>query len=259
MNKAKLIALAASCMLAVTACKTKKALTNQPMPEVTIPSSSELLIQKIGQHANSFGYYSAEGSANYKDAKTDQNLDLNVVMEKDKYLWIRVTALFGIEAARIRFTTDSIVILDRIHRKCIIAGYPYIKKMTGADMQLSQVQQVFAGNAVFDPIPLLSIADTVLANIVITTVNGSQKQTSYYNPSLKLTKNVLEDKAVNRQFSVEYPNFYLHNDNAFPSEMNINIRAEKNIECKLRLNNFAFEKKKEVQFSIPANYEVIRP
>ena len=74
-----------------------------------------------------------------------------------------------------------------------------------------------------------------------------------------LTKNILEDKNVNRQFTVEYSNPYTHENNAYPSNVNINIRAEKNIDCKFKLSNFVFEKKKESIFSIPGNYEVIKP
>jgi hypothetical protein len=240
-------------------CKTKKNVSQKSLPDIAKPTATDLLIGKIKENENTFDYYSARGKVHYKDPSNDQDLDVAIVMEKDKYIWMNVTALLGIEAARIKITPDSIIILDRLHRKCIVADYSYIKKLTNADLKLEQLQRLLIGNATFSPDEKQSIVDTVLSNIVIYTFTHSQKQTTFYSNSLKLTKSTLEDKTLNRQFNAEYANTYIHGTNAFPSEVNINIRAEKNVECSFRLSNFAFEKKKEASFSIPSNYEIVKP
>jgi hypothetical protein len=49
------------------------------------------------------------------------------VCEKDKYIWMKVTALFGIEAARVMITPDKIQLLDRLNRKHITANYNSLK------------------------------------------------------------------------------------------------------------------------------------
>ncbi len=260
MNKRILCLLFLAATFFGVGCKSKKVISIVQKPlERVVPSSSELLIKKIKNHENTFNYFAAKGQVSYSEKSTQQDFDVSIVMEKDKYIWMNVSVLFGIEAARIKITADSVIILDRLHRKCIIADFNYLKKISNVDLQLKQLQQIIIGNPAFDLDEKQSIVDTVLSNIIIYTIIYSQKQTSFYNNSFYLTKNILEDKNVNRQFTVEYSNPYIHENNAYPTNVNINIRAEKNIDCKFKLSNFVFEKKKESQFSIPGNYEIIKP
>lgn len=240
-------------------CKSKKVLPKTTLPVIEKPSNSALLIQKINESQNTFSYYSAKGEANYKDNNMNENLDVFIVMEKDKYIWMSVTAIFGIEAARIKITPDSIIILDRLHRRCMIADFNYIKRMTNTDLRLHQLQQIVIGNTPFTNDVKKGIVDSLISGIAVYTLFDSQKQSAFYDAAFKLTKNIIEDKNINRQFIVEYSNTYIEGKNAYPTQVNINIRAEKNVECKFRLNNFAFDKKKEVQFSIPGNYEIVKP
>ena len=241
-------------------CKSKKAILAVPKTqEIIVPTSTELLIKKVNSKENSFNYFSAKGQVSYIEKNSQQDFDVSIVMEKDKYIWMNVTVLFGIEAVRIKITNDSVIILDRLHRKCIVADYSYLKKISNVDFHLKQLQQIIIGNSAFEKDQKLSIVDTVLSNIIIYTYINSQKQTSFYSNNFYLSKNILEDRNTHREFTVEYSNPYTHENNKYPSNVNINIRAEKNMDCKFKLSNFVFEKKKESTFSIPGNYEIIKP
>jgi hypothetical protein len=57
---------------------------------------------------------------------------------------------------------------------------------------------------------------------------------------------------------IEYTESYNHGSNSYPKEFNINIRAEKNMECRFAFDYFAFEKKKETRFVVPKNFETVR-
>lgn len=256
-----LFALFGLCTLA--ACKSKKAITQKPVTantdSVLIPTSAQLLVRQVNTHENTFGYYSSRGKLSYKDESTEQELDVSIVMEKDRYIWMNVTALLGIEAARMKITNDSVIILDRLHRRCIVTNFDYIRKITHADLKLQQLQQIIAGNAPFAHDEKLSLVDSLASEIIITTLSDAQKQTAVYDHAFRLMKNTLDDRSMSRQFIVEYANPYTVGDNAYPGQVNINIRAEKNMECTFRLSNFVFEKKKEVSFSIPGNYEIVKP
>ena len=110
-------------------CKSKKAILAVPKTqEIIVPTSTELLIKKVNSKENSFTYFSAKGQVSYIEKNSQQDFDVSIVMEKDKYIWMNVTVLFGIEAVRIKITNDSVIILDRLHRKCIVADYSYLKK-----------------------------------------------------------------------------------------------------------------------------------
>src|SRR6187431_3330501 len=88
-------------LLTAVSCKSKKSLTGKPGEPVPAVNKSALLIGAITEQQNNFDYYSANGEMEYKDSNQSQELGVSIVMEKDKYLYLNVTALLGITVARV--------------------------------------------------------------------------------------------------------------------------------------------------------------
>lgn len=248
-------------VLVTASCKSKKGLnqTEQPVTAGVKTSNKGLLIQAIEQQQTSFSYYSASGNVLYKDNSESHDLGVSIVMEKDRYIYMNVTALLGITVARVLATPDSIVILDILHRKCIIAHYDYVRNMTHADLNLSNLQNLFIGNTLFPNNPEKSKVDSVLSYILISqAVSPTHTQQTMYRQDLNVTRSTLMEPAKNQEMKVEYDEVYTVGGNQFPNKFSINIRAEKNMETRFELSNFVFEKKKDIQFSIPKSYETVR-
>jgi hypothetical protein len=243
-----------------SACKSKKSVTTQfpEAPQKTY-NGKAVLLKGINLVENNFSYYSATGKMDYKDDKMDQELGVNIVMEKDQYVFLNVTALMGITVARVLATPDSLVILDLLHRRAIIANYDYVKKMTGADLRLTNLQNLIIGNTLFPNQEEKSKVDS-LANAVqiIQQLTQSISQKTVYNNILKVQQSSISEPAKKQELSITYHDVYTQGSNMFPAKFNINIRAEKNMESQLELKTFVFEKKKEIQFSIPKSYERVR-
>jgi hypothetical protein len=263
MNKFRLaVVLPLIILLAVASCKSKKGIKQDEKPVATaplIPTSKSILIENITRNENTFTYYSATGKAFYKDQDTEQDLGVSIVMEKDKYIYMNVTALLGITVARVLATPDSLVILDMLHRKCIIANYDYVKKMTNADLRLSNLQNLIIGNTLFPNNEKGCIVDTVVNLIMVSNaITPTYIQNTLYGNNLKVNRSVITERSKNQEMKVEYADVYTQGSNTFPSKFNINITAEKKMETKFELSNFVFEKKKEIQFAIPKSYETVR-
>ncbi|MES2559304.1 MAG: DUF4292 domain-containing protein [Bacteroidota bacterium] len=233
--------------------------TEQPVAGITKPSTNTLLIKAIEQQQTTFSYYSANGKAAYRDNDTKQDLGVTIVMEKDRFVYMNVTALLGITVARVLATQDSIIILDMLHRKCIIARYDYIRSITHADLNLTNLQNMFIGNTLYPNIPEKSKVDSVLNYILISQpVSATHTQQTMYRQDLNVTRSTLMEPAKNQEMKVEYSEVYTQGGNQFPNKFSINIRAEKNMETRFELSNFVFEKKKDIQFTIPKSYETVR-
>lgn len=257
MNKYLLIGLSLILFTAVS-CKSKKSLMGKAEQAPPV-NKNALLISSIEAQQNNFDYYSASGEMQYKDNDQSLEVDVNIVMEKDKYLYLNVTALLGITVARVFVAPDSLVILDMLHRKAIIANYDYIQKMTGANLRLANLQNLIIGNTLFPNKEGQCKIDTLVYTIqVIQSLSQTVSQKTLYNKDLKVSESTIGEPAKNHEMAVRYSNVYTEGSNLFPSKLNINIRAEKNMETQLELKTFGFVKKKEVQFSIPKSYERIR-
>jgi regulator of sigma D len=245
------------------ACKSKKGIISQQAQETKqtpkMPNPKEVLLAEVSNQQNKITYYNSSGSVNYRDDKTKQELGINIVMEDGKYIFMNVTALLGITVARVMATPDSLVLLDMLHRKAIIARYENLSTLIGVDLQLTQMQNIILGNSIFNH-TTQCLVDTFPSGGIqlFEVITQTLRQTSTYQPSLKVKQSIVSETGKKQEFKVDYTNAYTQGNNLFPSEYTINIRAEKNMEAQFELKNFVFEKKKEIQFSIPKSYEIIR-
>lgn len=249
-------------MATAIGCKSKKITrtvtikTNLPQQG---PTPTEVVLNTIDANVNNFSFYQSRAKVNYQDDKQKIELDINLVMEKDQYIWMSVTAVLGIEVARIMITQDSVKILDRLHRKYIATDFDYIQRMSNVPLKLNNLQNLIIGNTIFSNSVQKSVVDTILGNITVSTLINTQKQTTFYNTSYKVNRTLIEDQNQSRQLHITYPTYSTFDQNVYPNAMNINIRAEKKLECTFELSNFVFTKKRETQFTVPSGYEVVKP
>lgn len=258
----KLVLLVALAVIA--GCKSKKAVTNQVPHQVNKVDTNaleakEAVLKTIDGNTNTFNFYQAKASASYKDDQQNLNLDISIMMEKDQYIWMSVTALLGIEVARIMITPDSVKIMDRLHRKCIVTDFAYIQRMSNVPLKLENLQSMIVGNTLFPNSVQKSEVDTILGVLAIYTTLGTQKQNTFYSPQFKAQRTTIAEKDQSREMKIAYNGFSNFGTNTYPNKIDINIRAEKNVSCNFELSNFVFEKKRGVQFSVPSSYEVVRP
>ena len=264
-NKQRMVLLVMLAGLIAGSCKSKKGLGTTARPGAVNKADSgivdvkEIVLKTIDANENTFGFYQARAKASYKDDKQSVDLDLNIMMEKDRYIWMSVTALLGIEVARVLITPDSVKILDRLHRKCILTDFNYIQRMSNVPLRLQNLQNMVIGNTLFSNSVQKREVDTIMGVLAVYTAFGTQKQNTFYSPQFKAQRTTVAERDQSREMKISYSQFSHFNTNSYPSAIDINIRAEKNLSCTFELSNFVFEKKREAQFTIPSGYEVVRP
>jgi hypothetical protein len=172
---------------------------------------------------------------------------------------MKVTAIFGIEAARVMITPEKIQLLDRLNRKHITANYTYLKNFTDIPLTFVQLQNMIAGNALFDADAKQSNIEIAGAEKLLIYLFNQNIQTNIYNTSnYKNRKSIVADTIKNQSLEVDYSDYIANGTNTVPSNISINIKGEKNVACQFKLSNFAFDKKGEVQFSVPKSYQEIQ-
>lgn len=258
-----LIACAVLFVLAsTTSCRSKKGIPNTTETTVVAPAdkSKAAFFDAFAKNYNNFSYYESNGSMEYTAEGNKLDVSVAIVMEKDQYIMLTVTALLGIEAARVLITKDSISILNRLQREHIVTNFDYIANLANVKLDLIQLQSMITGNPPYAPDAAKAYPDTMLQYIVFSHFATPElKQTVYASQrNFKTQKLLLADKTGKKELKLDYEDFYANSGNQYPKDININIRAEKNIECKLRLNYFAFDKKKEINFAVPKSYKTIR-
>jgi hypothetical protein len=262
MNKLLIACTALFTIALLTGCRSKKGITTASDTLKVAPAdkSKAAFFDAFAKNYNTFSYYESSGSMEYATEGSKMELSVAIVMEKDRYIMLTITALLGIEAARVLITQDSISILNRLQREHIVTNFDYIANLANVKLDLRQLQSMIAGNPPFVPDLAKAYPDTMLQYIVFSHFATPElKQTVYASQrNLKTQKVMLADRTGTKELKMNYDDFYANSGNQYPKDININIRAEKNIDCKLRLSYFAFDKKKEINFAIPKSYKTTR-
>ncbi|MFQ3214429.1 MAG: hypothetical protein ACJAT1_000863 [Marivirga sp.] len=74
----------------------------------------------------------------------------SIRMKKDSVIWISITPIFGMEAARGVITQDTIVFLDRVNKEVYRYNYKGLSEMINFDIDFMMLQSILLGNQVFD-------------------------------------------------------------------------------------------------------------
>lgn len=105
-------------------------------------------------------YLSARLDAKTQIQGSNQTLGISLRMKKDSITWFSVSAMFGIQVAKGLMTADSIWLLNKFSKEYYAMSMNDISKLSGAEVNLSQLQNALVGASIFDP-PTEYIKDSI--------------------------------------------------------------------------------------------------
>ncbi len=148
--------------LALFSCRSTK-ITRATFPSDTTgarpggsPGGTDLalarsILQKVNANRLEYKTFSAEMKMDYEDDKGKKmnNLGVNVRMQYDSVIWIRVSGPLNVEGARILVTKDSIKIINKMENTVTLRSVSEGKELLKMDLSLSALQDLIVGNPVF--------------------------------------------------------------------------------------------------------------
>jgi hypothetical protein len=197
-------------------------------------------------------------------AKADLNIDnknndvtMNIRIEKDKAIWISLTALIGLEVARVLITPDSIKIRDNINGEYTKKPFSYIYGFTNRQINFNTLQSLFVGN----PAPeVLTERSTVTMNDKSPALSGSLGELIYavvFNDNYRIIRTDLKDARAKQMLTITYGDFTSVSGQTVPQSVNIkSVAADKNIGVNLSYSRLELNVPVEMPFSVPSRFKV---
>lgn len=241
----------------IVSCKSKRlsSQTNKNLASKDVQRLADI-IDQTNSKKNAENWYYSKADVSYKDAKQDVSFDMEIQISKDKYIWMSAKALGFVNVARIMIQPDSIRILDLMNKVYISASYKYMRNFSSTPIEFEQLQNIFMGNAPFNPTFPGANIDSTGSELKISQFFASTLQSSFHFGDFKAHSATLKDTLQNQIMQIQYDHFNETGQNKFPATIEIHIQSEKKVDCKFELNNFAFSQKREAQFVVPKNYKV---
>ena len=242
----------------IMACKTKKAIVKPPsVVETKEDTRKSETIKLLKDKDISFSTLSLKAKAGLDISGNTNNVNMNIRMEKDKKIWVSITAL-GIEVARALITPDSIKVRNNLQGVYLKKPFNYVHTYTNKQVDFALLQAIFSGNTVGD----FFRDETLIAQENgVWTLSGVNEGLAYrviFNTLLKVNEHNLNDIASGRALRVLYGEYQNINGYLFPTNLKINSMAgDKRININLDFSKIERNVELEFPFNVPNKYEVI--
>jgi len=229
--------------------------TVQVSPIAKQQSADEIILQSIRQGSN-LDWFSANLSGNVNLAGDRHSFGGQIRIKNGEQIWVTITALGGLmEVARMKITTDSVFLHNRLERSATIRDFSFFKEMTGVDFTFDMLQDILVGNY-FLPKPsgqysyeffegnYQFIDERMLGDVAFDFI--------LHNAHYRFVSLTMRDRQ-NRSVHIAYDNYAIFSNNLFPQNLHIRVVDPMQIDLRLNYQRIQINVPQNMPFSIPAS------
>ncbi|HNQ12242.1 MAG TPA: DUF4292 domain-containing protein [Bacteroidia bacterium] len=215
-------------------------------------------------------WFSAKANVESTSDNNTLSFNIHIRNKKDSLIWISITPLLGIEAARVYITRDSLFLMDRINNQYARSDYSFLNERFNIEVNFDMLQSLLHGNffpykhenkftSVYleDPIIILSTLKkrALKRSLEEKDPNKPIVQDLFIDPiNFRVLKNDIEDDKIQKKLTITYANFVHTEKGDFPLNHQTDLSAQKNFSFKINFNKIGIEGPLEFPFSIPEKY-----
>ncbi|MFW6272988.1 MAG: DUF4292 domain-containing protein, partial [bacterium] len=215
-------------------------------------------------------------SIQYSGKNQNQTFRSNIFLKRDSLLIFSVLAPFGIEVARVKFSPEEVIIIDRMNKDVIYTNYEIVKKKFNIELNFNVLQSLFLN----EPFSYYSRKGQYLQNydmenddnlFCLRSLNDKKYKKlqqrggdNYILHSLWLDTEFYLQKTSFKQdtgfnLDVNFNDFTkVHTGFLFPGGLNFNGHNEiDNFSLDINFGNITFNGSSTISFNIPDKYESI--
>ncbi|MBK0382711.1 DUF4292 domain-containing protein [Pedobacter sp. SD-b] len=123
-------------------CKSKKNLIAKSANAITLKAD----FSKIDAKQADFSTFTTKAATALTINDKSFDVTLNIRIKKGEGIWVSVTYIAGLEAARALITPDSLKIMDRINNNYIKKPFAFIHQFSNDDIDYNALEAVLVGN-----------------------------------------------------------------------------------------------------------------
>jgi hypothetical protein len=257
--------------LVLASCGSKKKMVEEQKPAVAVSSEQTAFLNKVSNNVQTTKFITSKVKFSVEVGAQDITLTGNLKMKRDDVIRLQLMAFGFVEAARLEFTKDYVLIMDRINKQYLKAPYMSIDFLRNSGLNFYTLQALF-WNELFQP-NRSKISAEDLQKFTTNTDNGdvviSLEDTKHdyswlANEKTGLIKmaNILYKDRFNgnTQLNWDYDDFKsLESTNKkFPNSMNVTLTTQKKeVKLGIKLNYINNETEWETRTEVSNKYREV--
>ena len=255
--------------LVFVSCKSKKVVTeNNPTP---VQTSQTQFLNKVKDNVQTTKFITSKVKFTVEVGSQNISLTGNLRMKRDDVIRLQLMAFGFVEAARLEFTKDYVLIMDRINKQYLKAPYMSIDFLRNSGLNFYSLQALF-WNELFQPNrvsvneeDLLKYVTNESGDDIVISLDDSRLDYSWLasreSGIIKMANILYKDRLNgNSQLNWDYVNFAtLENSNVkFPDEMNVTLTSpKKEVKLRLKLNYIGNETEWNTRTEVSNKYREV--
>ena len=250
--------------LLITSCSVQKKTTEQQPVSTTKPIENNAQFFSAVVKKSNFDAVKISSKIDAKTGSFIPTLDAVIYIENGQKVWINLTAVI-LQAARGIATPDGVKGYYKLDKTYIDSDFSYLNKLLNVNfIDYNSLQNLLLGKT-FLPISENSYKLTKnsqgfnLSSKETQKITENGKTTAYnisldYDNDLNLNHVLLLNPQNGDQLEITYSNREILNNESFPKNVKIIIKAKKTDEILIENTKFDFSRM-ETPYSVPANYK----
>jgi len=257
--------------LVLASCGSKKKMVEEQKPAVAVSSEQTAFLDKVSNNVQTTKFITSKVKFSVEVGAQDITLTGNLKMKRDDVIRLQLMAFGFVEAARLEFTKDYVLIMDRINKQYLKAPYMSIDFLRNSGLNFYTLQALF-WNELFQPNRSKISADdlqkfttnTDNGDVVISLEDTKLDYSWLANEKTGLIKmaNILYKDRFNgnTQLNWDYDDFKsLESTNKkFPNSMNVTLTTQKKeVKLGIKLNYINNETEWETRTEVSNKYREV--
>ena len=255
--------------MALASCKSTKNVVTEPKPVTQEMLQTKEILQKVNDNSQNSKFITSKIRFQVQIGNQDLSLTGNLKMKRDDVIRLQLMAFGFVEAARLEFTKDYVLLMDRINKQYLRASYEQVDFLRNSGLNFYSLQALF-WNALFQPgqaqlnHQLLEKFQTNIGgdDVIISMGEGNMNYKWLANQSdgkIRMANILYKDRIHgNSQLNWDYSDFKTFDVKSFPMENKIIFTSNnKEVKINMTLNYVGTDSDWETRTSISSKYKEV--
>lgn len=243
-------------------CKITKSLSKKQSSQLSA------IFDSISANYLDYEYLYIKSTLKFKSEKKSIKLKSSIKILKDSIIIVSLSPGLGIEAARIKFTKDSIYIMDRLSSHLTKASYKYLLDSMNISVDYYDIVHILCNELfIYPKDKSLDIRNQFISNYHLRKQNNGLElyrktvsqieQSIFVDPNYFITESFVKELNNNRTLQIKFTGLYSDEFKSIPKGISIfSLSDETLVSIELNYTKVLKNKSMKFSFKVPAKYKI---
>jgi hypothetical protein len=232
-------------------CKSAKEASKIPGKKFDADS----VLVELERNTIQFEWLYAKARVNYEDQSQSKSFTASIRMRSDSVIWISVTTMMGVEAARLLIHNDTVFLLDKLSKKYQTEALSYLENYFPFPLDIFLLQKILVGNPLMME-PGNAAVRKEKRGFSISSENNLYRYTASLNEDdLSISTEYLVDRQNDRKISLVFDDYKIEGGRLFSYARNISFSGDEKINLSLRFSKVKWDEPQAFPFHVRDKYD----